>query len=88
MLCHGSLNDDAAIQVFVAQAAIIFVEDHLIDIGKRVGLRDSLFWRLVGLIWTVVAVGVSTERWTGSLLEHGILMHDREPDWFGIGPKY
>jgi hypothetical protein len=35
----------------------------------------------------VLAVGVSMESWTDLLLEHGLWVHDREVDWFGIGPK-
>jgi hypothetical protein len=87
MLYHGSFNDDRAMRVFVAQAVIIFIEDHMIAFGKRMGFRDSAFWRLVGLAWTVLAVGVSMESWTDLLLEHGLWVHDREVDWFGIGPK-
>ncbi|KAJ8106496.1 hypothetical protein OPT61_g9497 [Boeremia exigua] len=87
MLCHASLNDDQAMQVFVYQAVIIFVEDHLIDFGKKCGLRDSVFWRLVGFCWVVLVVGASFESWTGRLLSHGLWVHDRESDFFGIGPK-
>ena len=87
MLYHGSFNDDRALKVFLAQAGIIFVEDHLIEFGKRMGFKDSAFWRLIGLVWTVVTIGASMESWTGLLLKHGLWIHDREMDWFGIGPQ-
>ncbi|KZM18814.1 uncharacterized protein EKO05_0006641 [Ascochyta rabiei] len=87
MLYHGSFEDDRAIKVFLAQAVIIFFEDHLFEFGKRLGFKDSLFWRLVGLVWTILAVGASMESWTGSLLKYGLWVHEREQDWFGIGPK-
>ena len=87
VLCHGSLNDDGAMKVFLAQAVIILLEDHLIVLGKRVGFEKSGFWHVVGFFWTVFAVGASMESWAGSLLQHGIWVHDREVDWFGIGPK-
>ncbi|KAH6618760.1 membrane bound O-acyl transferase family-domain-containing protein [Boeremia exigua] len=87
MLCHASLNDDQAFEVFLFQAIIIFVEDHLIEFGKKCGFRDGMFWRLVGFGWTVLAIGASFERWTGQILGHGIWVHDREVDLFGIGPK-
>jgi Membrane bound O-acyl transferase family len=87
MLYHGSFEDGGAMKAFLGQAIIIFVEDHLVEFGKKIGFRDSLFWRLVGFAWTVLAVGASMEGWTGSLLEHGLWVHEREMDLFGIGPK-
>ncbi|KAJ4340592.1 hypothetical protein N0V95_007467, partial [Ascochyta clinopodiicola] len=87
MLYHGSFEDDGAMKVFLGQAVIIFFEDHLIAFGKRLGFKDSLFWRLVGFVWTILAVGASMESWTGSLLNYGLWVHERELDWFGIGPK-
>jgi hypothetical protein len=87
MLCHASLNEDGAFKSFLLQAVVIFFEDHVIALGKRWGLRDSVFWRGVGLCWTVLAIGWSMEGWTGKLLRHGLWVHDREPDFFGIGPK-
>ena len=86
MLCHASFNNDGAFKVFLLQAVIIFVEDHLIELGKKCGLKDGLFWRVVGLCWIVLAVGSSFEDWTGKLLRHGLWIHGREVDIFGIGP--
>lgn len=87
MLAHGSFDDDGAMKVFVGQAIIIFVEDHLVKLGKMMGFSDSLFWRLVGFVWAVFAIGASMESWTGRTLSHGMWVHDRETDFFGIGPK-
>jgi hypothetical protein len=87
MLCHRSLEDDKAIKVFLLQAVIIMVEDYVIDFGKRLGLRDSLFWRLAGLTWTVMALSISLESWFDSQLHHGMWVHVREQDFFGVGPK-
>ncbi|KAJ4988751.1 tat pathway signal sequence [Stagonosporopsis vannaccii] len=86
MLCHASLNDDHAFKVFVLQAVIIFIEDHLIELGKKCGLRGGLLWRVVGFCWVAIAVGASFQVWTGKLLRHGLWVHDREVDIFGIGP--
>lgn len=87
MLTHASLDDDLAMKAFLSQAVIIFAEDHLIEVGKRCGLKDSIFWRVVGFVWTVFAIGSSLEMWTGKNLGHGLWVHDREVDIFGIGPK-
>ncbi|KAF9698500.1 hypothetical protein EKO04_003829 [Ascochyta lentis] len=87
MLYHNSYEDDGAMKAFLAQAVIIFVEDHLVVFGKRAGLKDSAFWRLVGCVWTLLAIGASMEGWTGRLLKYGLWVHEREVDWFGIGPK-
>ena len=87
MLVHRSFNDDRAIEVFLGQAVAIMIEDHVVDFGKSFGLKDSLVWRLVGFAWTVFFLGVSMQRWTGQILNHGMWVHDRAPDYFGVGPK-
>jgi hypothetical protein len=87
MLIHRSLEDDGAFAVFIGQAVIIMIEDHIIGLGKRLGFKDSVFWRLVGFVWTVLAIGASTEKWTSNVVGHGMWVHDRKPDYFGIGPK-
>jgi hypothetical protein len=86
MFIHRSFNDDAAFAFFVGQAAIIMVEDHIIEHGKKFGLKDSTFWRLVGLVWTVFAIGISSERWASHVIDNGMWIHDRALDVFGIGP--
>lgn len=88
MLAHASwTNDDGAMRVFLAQAVIIFVEDHVIALGKWAGFRDSRFWHVVGFVWTVGVLGASMESWTGRMLEHGLWVHEREVDLFGLGPQ-
>lgn len=87
MLCHASFNDNQAMKIFLVQAVIILVEDHVIKLGKKCGCRDVVFWRIVGFAWTVLAIGASFEPWTGELIGHGLWVHDREVDIFGIGPK-
>ena len=87
MLCHACLEDDGASKSFLLQAVLIFLEDHIIALGKSFGLKDSAFWRVVGLCWTVLALGWSMQGWTGKTLRHGLWVHEREVDIFGIGPK-
>lgn len=87
MLCHASLSSDGAFRSFLLQAVIILFEDHVIEIGKNCGLKDGTLWRVLGLCWVVLAIGASFETWTGRLLNHGLWVHDRETDLFGIGPR-
>lgn len=87
MLVHRSLQDDGAFVFFLGQAVAIFIEDHVIDFGKRMGCNDSLFWRAVGLTWTVIVVGAGTQVWTTEIISNGMWVHDRVPDVLGIGPK-
>jgi len=87
MLCHASLEDDDAMRVFMYQAVLIFVEDHAIEFGKKCGIRDSRFWRAVGFVWTMLALGTSLQDWTSKSLGHGLWVHNRERDFFGLGPK-
>jgi hypothetical protein len=87
MLVHRSLEDDAAFTFFLGQAVIIFIEDHLIDLGKKLGFKHSAFWRIIGFVWTVLAVGAGTEPWSAKAIEHGIWIHSRALDVFRIGPQ-
>lgn len=87
MLTHASLEDDDAMKVFMCQALLIFVEDHAIEFGKKCGFRDSRFWRVVGFVWMAVAIGTSLQGWTSKSLGHGLWVHDREVDLFGLGPR-
>lgn len=86
MFVHRSFNDDAALAFFLAQAFIIMVEDHVIELGKSLGLKDSAFWRFVGFAWTVFALGASTQAWTSRVVGKGMWIHDRGQDYLGIGP--
>jgi hypothetical protein len=87
MLVHRSFEDDGAFVCFVGQAAIIMAEDHVIDLGKRLGFKDSKFWRVVGFAWTVFAIGASMENWCSRSVVQGIWVHARARDVFGIGPS-
>jgi hypothetical protein len=87
MFVHGSLEDDAAFIFFLGQAVIIFIEDHLIDLGKKLGFKNSAFWRIMGFVWTVLAVGAGTEPWSAKAIGHGIWIHGRTLDVFRIGPR-
>jgi hypothetical protein len=86
MFAHRSFNDDAAFKFFLGQAPIILIEDHIIDFGKSLGLQDSVFSRLVGFVWTVFALGAMSQMWTAPVVDHGMWVHDRGIDIFGIGP--
>jgi hypothetical protein len=86
MLVSRSFNDDSALRCFLGQAAMIMVEDHVIDFGKSLGFKDSVFWRTVGFLWTVFAIGWGVEPWVRGCVANGVWVHDREYDFFGIGP--
>jgi hypothetical protein len=87
MMFSHSFNDDGAFLYFIGQAGIIMVEDHVVDLGKQLGFADSLFWRLVGCMWTVLAIGATTQVWLSAQMKHGMWAHDRAHDFFGVGPK-
>jgi hypothetical protein len=86
MLVSRSFDDDVAVKCFLGQAAIIMLEDHVIDLGKSLGFRDSRFWRMVGLAWTVLAIGWGVQPWVSKNIANGVWVHDREYDFLGIGP--
>lgn len=87
MLAHKSWNDDAAVIYFLLQATAIMVEDHVIDFGKYMGLKDSKLWRIVGYIWTISWFGFSTIIYTSGVVESEIWIHAKQVDLFGVGPR-
>lgn len=87
MLAHKSFDDDAAVLCFLLQATGIMVEDHVIDLGKYMGLRDSMAWRMVGYVWTISWFGLSTIMYTSRIVEAGIWIHAKQVDLFGVGPR-
>jgi hypothetical protein len=86
MFVHRSFNNDAAFKFFLGQAVVIMIEDHLVDFGKSLGFKDSAFWRLAGFVWTVFTIGAMSQAWTARVVDHGMWIHDRGIDVFGIGP--
>ncbi|EMD64284.1 hypothetical protein COCSADRAFT_89894 [Bipolaris sorokiniana ND90Pr] len=87
MLVNQAWSDDGGSVFFMSQAVIILVEDHLIALGKKMGFRDNLMWRMVGLVWTVIMIGWPAEYWIRRQISYGIWVHERSPDLLGIGPK-
>jgi hypothetical protein len=86
MLVNAALEDDGAMRAFLLQAGVIMVEDHAVMLGKRWGCRDCTGWRVVGFLWTGVVLGVTCEGWVGGMIGRGTWVHDRQRDWFGVGP--
>src|SRR5689334_20722107 len=81
MFVNRLYADDSAFLSFIAQAAIIIMEYHFIDLGRSLGLKDSRFWRVVGWPWTVFVIGATSERLIGNMLVHGQWVPERERDW-------
>ena len=50
------------------------------------GFKDGVFWRVVGFLWMVSALGWSLEPWVGRNIARGVWVQNRELDLFGIGP--
>ncbi|KAF2712566.1 hypothetical protein K504DRAFT_426988 [Pleomassaria siparia CBS 279.74] len=72
---------------FFAQAVAIFIEDHVIAIGKSMGFKDSAFWRAVGFVWVVAWFGLSLITYISTSMDNGIWIHEKQWDFFGVGPK-
>jgi hypothetical protein len=88
MLCHKSwTDDDGAFSVFMMQAAIIMIEDHIIELGKTLGFKEGRGWRLLGYVWTAVWFGLSIRPYTSRGIKHGLWIHQKTFDVFGLGPK-
>ncbi len=86
MFVNRAFDDDGAFMCFLGQAAIIMLEDHVIDLGKAMGFRDRVGWRVLGFFWTLVAIGCGVEGWFVKSIARGAWEHSREWDFLGIGP--
>lgn len=62
---------------YLGQAAAIFLEDHVVKLGKALGLKDNAFWRFCGFAWVVVWFSLSLPWWAGHMTEHGSLLSDK-----------
>ncbi|KAF2116638.1 membrane bound O-acyl transferase family-domain-containing protein [Lophiotrema nucula] len=91
MLTHRSIaKGKYDVAYFMAQPVAILIEDHVIDLGRHLGLRDSPAWRMVGYIWTVAWFGLSTIRYADSMVSSGMWIHDKNMyrNVLGIGPEF
>ena len=52
-----------AITYFVLNACVITIEDIVIALGKRAGLKGSWRWRLVGYAWVVLIFAILLPGW-------------------------
>jgi hypothetical protein len=57
-----------AISYFMLHACAITLEDMVIALGKRLGLRESLRWRLLGYAWVVFIFTMLLPEWTDARL--------------------
>ncbi|KIM45547.1 hypothetical protein M413DRAFT_442221 [Hebeloma cylindrosporum] len=57
-----------AITYFMLHACVITLEDMVIAVGKRMGLRESWRWRLVGYAWVVFIFTMLLPEWTDARL--------------------
>jgi len=53
----------SAISYFVLNACVITLEDMVIALGKRAGLRESWRWRIVGYAWVVLIFTILLPGW-------------------------
>lgn len=69
---------------WMMMATAIFIEDHLILLGKQLGFKDNRFWRSVGVVWTFAAFTFCGQEWLGISTERGGFVSRRPPDLLGF----
>ena len=57
-----------AITYFMLHACAITLEDMAIALGKRLGLKESWRWKLVGFVWVVFVFIILLPGWTDGRL--------------------
>ncbi|KAF2756077.1 hypothetical protein EJ05DRAFT_487879 [Pseudovirgaria hyperparasitica] len=86
MLTHRDFSTNREFEFFMSQAVMIFIEDHVIKLGKALGLRPNRFWRLVGYISTIIWFGHSVAIWQSSSVRRGMWVFSPSYDLLGLGP--
>jgi hypothetical protein len=85
MLCERSFQDDGGwYGALMTQAIAIMVEDHVIKLGRYLGLRPSIFWKLVGCVWVILWLGWSMRGQLDVALDRGMWIHHRIGDFLGL----
>lgn len=77
-------HENGEMAFFLGQASAIMVEDHVIELGKALGFKESRFWKVVGFVWVVLWFSVSLQWWVGLSIEKGALVLNRPWDPFGL----
>ncbi|KAF2499684.1 hypothetical protein BU16DRAFT_524141 [Lophium mytilinum] len=82
---HGSLQTGGEFTFFLGQALAIMIEDHFVVLGRKLGARDHLVWRVLGYVWVILWFGLNSA-WSSAMVANGIWNHQRGADVFGLGP--
>jgi len=77
---YTSGRECGEMRFFLAQAVAIMVEDHVVEVGRRWGLRETWYWRAVGYVWTVGWFSYSLRDWIGRNVGMGSWEHARGND--------
>ncbi|KAF2810461.1 uncharacterized protein BDZ99DRAFT_312505 [Mytilinidion resinicola] len=83
--CYGALQTNGEFTFFMAQALAIMIEDHVVALGRKLGARDRLAWRVLGYVWVTLWFGLNSA-WFSAAIVNGIWNHQRGADVFGLGP--
>jgi Membrane bound O-acyl transferase family len=75
-LIHVVSPDPRPIRFFLYQAIAITFEDAIIALAKRVGLKNSMFYRLLGYAWVYFCLLVTLAHWMDPLNAVGIGEYD------------
>jgi hypothetical protein len=62
-----------ALKFFLAQPFIITVETFAIALGKRVGLQEGIFWRVIGYIWVQIWFALLIPVWIQPQIDVGLM---------------
>lgn len=69
---------------FMMQPLAILLEEQVIALGKRAGLKDGPLWRTVGYAWTIVWFLYSTRMLWDDSVESELLLFPWKP-WDPVG---
>ncbi|KIK64190.1 hypothetical protein GYMLUDRAFT_40475 [Collybiopsis luxurians FD-317 M1] len=72
-LQHRDFWAGGSLYFFVSQAVAITVEDGIIALGKKGGIQDSGYVRILGYVWTVSWFAFSLPVWLDPCVHDGVL---------------
>ncbi|KAJ3850029.1 membrane bound O-acyl transferase family-domain-containing protein [Lentinula lateritia] len=92
---HRDFWAGGSLSFFLLQAVVIMVEDGIIDAGKRLGIRDGRYVRVLGYLWTVVWFAVTLPIWLDPYFHGGMANAEVsligglwKGDWTGLSVRF
>ena len=77
---------------FGSQIVAIFIEERVIDMGRRLGIKESAWTRTLGYVWTFLSMAYTLRPWMDMQVSKGAFVKPPFPvspismalEWSGV----